>query len=218
MVLLILILSLSKRSTSIIDECLLFVVIAIVPPLKKGNSDCSVGPARIMLISMLGHQDTEIRDRTPANAAISDSQNQRHSNVTLYENSVNVLRMQLDCGQQPRDELVNDSCSLTYHINVWIDLNDDGTLDDFENRVIHRSLVSSQGQRGLYDLEVCVPAIDGTHTKAGRHRMHLSLMPNEDYRRACGSVDYRETREYTVHVIPKATCEGKIYSLILLSE
>ena len=218
MILLLLILFLSKRSTSIIDECVLFVVIAIVPPLIKSNADCSVGPARIMLISMLGHHDTEIHDRTSTNATISDNQNQRHINLTLYENSVNALRMQLDCGQESRNGLLNDSCSLTYHINVWIDLNDDETLDDFENRVIPRSLVSSQGQRGIYDLEVCIPAIDGTHTKAGRHRMHLSLMPSEEYRRACSGVDYRETRQYEVGIIPKATCEGKIYPLISFSE
>ena len=214
----LLILSLSKFSTPIIDECVFFVVIAIVPPLIKSNSDCSVDPARIMFISLPGHEDTEIRDQPLANTAISGNQNQHHTNVTFYESSVNLLRMQLDCGQESRNGLLNDSCSLTYHVNVWIDLNDDGTLDDFENRVMRRSLVSSQGQRGIYYLEVCVPAIDGTHTKAGRHRMHLSLMPSEDYRRACSSVDYRETREYTVNVIPKATCEGKIYLLILFSE
>jgi hypothetical protein len=171
-----------------------------------------------MLVSMPGHEDTEIREQTLSNTVIGDNRNRRQTNVTLYESSVNPLRIQLDCAQQSNNRLLNDSCSLIYHINVWIDLNDDGKFDDSENRVLHRLLVSNQGQRGTYDLEVCIPSIDGTFTKAGQHRLQLSLMPSEDYRRTCSSIDDSETREYTVNIIPKATCEGKMFPLIPLSE
>jgi len=166
-----------------------------------------------MLVIMAGQQGTEIRDETPSNTAIGNYQN-RHITVTLYESSVNVLRIQLDCAQQYRDDSLNYGCSLDYRVNVWIDLNDDGKFDAVENRLLHQSLIHSKKAPGTYDLEICLPLIDGTNTKAGQHRMRLSLMPSKDYRKKCGKTDYTETREYTVNIVPKATCGGKIYTLI----
>ena len=192
------------------EKCLLFIGTAEGPSLLASNPICSIRPARIMLVSMTGHQNTEIRDQAPANAVISDNQNRHLIDVTLYESSVNVLRVQLDCAQQSDNDLLNDSCSLTYHINVWIDLNDDGKFDDLESRAHHPLLISSQGQHGTYHLEICIPPIDDTNTKVGRHRMYLSLVPSDDYRKACSSIDFSEIREYTVNIIRKATCEGKI--------
>jgi hypothetical protein len=167
-----------------------------------------------MLVLMAGQQGTEIRDETPTNGAIGDYQNRNYNTVTLYESTVNILRIQLDCAQQYRDDSLDYGCILAYHIDVWIDLNDDGKFDEVENRVHHRSLIHSQGPRGTYDLEICIPLIDGTNRKAGPHRMHLSLLPSEDYRKKCGNTDYSETREYTVNIVPKAICGGKIYPLI----
>jgi hypothetical protein len=167
-----------------------------------------------MLVQMAGQQGTEIRDETATKAALSIYLNRQYITVTLYESSVNMLRIQLDCAQQYRDDSLDYGCSLAYQIDVLIDLNDDGKFDEVENRVHHRSLAHSQGSRGTYDLEVCIPLIDGTNTKAGSHRMRLGLISSEDYRRKCGGTDYSETREYTVNVVPKTACAGKIYSPI----
>jgi hypothetical protein len=167
-----------------------------------------------MLIEMDGEQGTQIRDKTPTNAANNGYQNRRSITVTLYESTVNVLHIQLDCAQQYRDDSLTYSCILAYHIDVWIDLNDDGKFGEVENRVLHRSLIHSQGLRGTYDLEICIPQIDDINTKTGLHRMRLSLMPNEDYQKKCSKTDYSEKREYTVNIVPKPTCRGKIYLLI----
>lgn len=171
-----------------------------------------------MLVSMTGHHDTEIRDETLSSAAIDDNQNLRHLNVTLYESSVNVLRIELDCAQQSNNGLLDGSCSLNYYVNIWIDLNDDEKFDDSENRVLQRSLVSNLRQPGTYYLEVCIPSIDDINTKVGPHRLRLDIMPNEDYRKTCSHIDGSDTREYIVNIIPKVTCEGKISSLVLLSQ
>lgn len=125
-----------------------------------------------------------------------------------------MLRIQLDCPQQYRDDSLDYGCASAYNIDVWIDLNDDGQFSEVENRVYRRSLINNQGPRGTYGLEICIPLIDGTKIKAGPHRMRLSLVPSKDYRRKCGKIDYSETREYTVNIIPKAICEGKIYPFI----
>jgi hypothetical protein len=167
-----------------------------------------------MSVLIAGQQGTEIRDETRTNAAISDNQNRRYTTVTLHESSVNVLRIKLDCAQQYRDDSLDYGCSLAYNIDVWIDLNDDGKFDAVENRIHHRSLMHSQGPRDTYDLEVSIPFINGIKTKAGPHRMRLNLMPSEDYLKKCGDTDYTETREYTVNIVPKATCGGKLYLLI----
>ncbi|CAM4800677.1 unnamed protein product [Rotaria magnacalcarata] len=184
-----------------------FGVPAVVSPVAPSNSLCSVRPARIIFVNMVGQQGTEIRDETGTNYVISEHQNRHHATVTLYESTVNMLRINLNCAEQSRQDLHDDECNLNYSINVWIDLNDDGIFDEIENRVLHRSLMHSRGPRGAYDLEICTPAIDERYARIGQHRMRLSLMVNDDYRKQCGETDYSETREYMVNIVPKAICE-----------
>ncbi|CAF4799195.1 unnamed protein product, partial [Rotaria sp. Silwood2] len=74
---------------------------------------CSLTPARIMFVQMAGQQSTKIRDETPTDVAISNYEIRHHITVTLYENSVNKMRIQLDCAQNSSDDLLDDSCSLT---------------------------------------------------------------------------------------------------------
>jgi hypothetical protein len=172
---------------------------------------CFVYPARIMLVQMAGEQNTEIRDETPTNVAMNDYQSRRHLTVTLYESTVYMLRIQLDCtDRQYRDDSLENSCNLAHYIELWIDLNDDGTFKEIESRVYQRWVRDGNA----YDLEIGIPPIDGTNTKSGSHRMLLRMTPSSDYLRQCANNDYSETRDYTVNIIHKAPCEGKIYLLI----
>lgn len=177
------------------------------PSVVISSPRCSISPAKITYVLIVGQQGTEIRDETSKN---DDSENLPSTNVTLYESSVNILRIQLDCGQQNDDDY---SCSRVYQIHALIDLNDNGKFDEVENRIHHRSLIHSEKAQGTYDLEISIPLIDGTNTKAGSHRMRLSLMPTEEYRKKCGKTDYSETRQYKVNIIQKPICQGKIIFL-----
>ncbi|CAF3977785.1 unnamed protein product [Adineta steineri] len=177
--------------------------------LLEDGSICFLNPARIILIAMDGEQDTKIRDKTPTNITINGYKIRQNIAITLYENSVNKLTIQLDCSQRTDHILVDDGCSLTYNIDVWIDLNDDGKFDESENRIHHRLLKPSQGRRGAYDLEMSIPQVNGKNIKIGQHRMLLSLLPSEDYRKICNKTDYNETRQYTANIVSKATCEDK---------
>lgn len=112
----------------------------------------------------------------------------------------------MDCGQENDDDY---SCSRVYHINGFIDFNDDGKFDEIENRIHHRSLIHSEKSHGVFDLEMSIPSIDGTHIKIGSHRMRLNLLLNQEFRKICGKNDYTETREYKVNVISKPICNGK---------
>lgn len=180
---------------------------------------CSIRPARIRHVQMVGQGGTEIRDGIRLDSTIGHHQNKADTAITLYESTVNILHIQLGCAEQSYDSVPHDDCSHGYYINVWIDLNDDGIFDDIESRVLHRSLVQSSWVRNTYDLEVCIPAINAMSTHAGKHRMRLSLMVNDQYRTECGNNDYTESREYMINIIPKALCEGKTepFSLTIFS-
>ncbi|CAF4536165.1 unnamed protein product [Rotaria sp. Silwood1] len=157
---------------------------------------------------MVGQQGTKIQDETPMNTVIRDYQNRQPSHVTLHESSINMLCVQLDCDQQNANGLRHSGCNITYRIDVRIDLNDDGKFDESESRAHHRSSSSGRGPQDTYELEIWIPPFDGKNIRTGQHRMRLTLMPNEDYQKICGNMDYIETREYTVNIIPKAPCEA----------
>ena len=120
--------------------------------------------------------------------------------MTLYESTVNVLNIQLNCVQNNDDKY---SCSRTYHIYLWIDLNNNGKFDEMENRIHQRSLIHSEKAKNTYNLEISIPHIDGINNKGGLHRMRLTLMPTEIYRKQCRRSHYSETRQYKVNIIEK---------------
>jgi len=160
---------------------------------------------------MTGEQNTEIHDETPMNDALSVYYNRQHVTITLYEDTTNVLHILVDCARQSRVDSVESDCSLAHHVDVWIDLNDDGQFDNTENRVRHRSLNNNQLFRSVYDFQISIPEIVGTHTKPGPHRMRIKLTPSKDYLLKCDNADYSETREYTVNIIPRIAYAGKSF-------
>ena len=162
---------------------------------------------------MTGERGTQIRDDMPTNALINDSQNQHHMAVTLYESTVYLLRIRLDCSWQLNSDLFDNGCNLAQDVNVWIDLNDDGEFDESEIRAPHRWPVTSYMADGIYDLQISIPEIDDKYIKTGRHRMRLVVMPSENYRRICGHADYNETREYTINIVPRMKYPGKYSSV-----
>lgn len=167
----------------------------VVTPIPQ----CAIRPVKINLVHIHGQEGTEIRDEV--------SNNRPSSVVTYYENSVNSLRIQLDCGERTNDEF---SCSRVYYVEVSIDLNNDGLFDEVENRVHPRSLIHSETTQGTFQFEVSIPSIDGTKTKAGSHRMRLRVYPGKEFRKNCGTHDYSETRDYKVNIISKPTYVASI--------
>jgi hypothetical protein len=159
---------------------------------------------------MAGEQGTHIRDNIPTNTLISDNQNRHHLAVSLYENTIYRLRIQLDCRQHSNEGFTEKSCNLAQDVNVWIDFNNDGHFDESESRVPHRWPLYSSIPLGIYDFEIQIPNIDGQNTKSGSHRMRVLVKPSEDYRRKCGLTDSSETREYTVNILSSENHRGNI--------
>jgi hypothetical protein len=166
---------------------------------------------------MAGEKGTHIRDDIPTNTALSENQNRHHLAVTLNENTVYRLRIQLDCRSYSSKGPSESNCNLAQDVNVWIDLNNDGQFDQTETRVPHRWPLYSSMPLGIYDFEISIPVINEYNMRSGEHRMRIVVTPSEEYRRKCGHTDYSETREYTVNIVPKATTYGG-NMLLLITE
>ncbi len=192
----------------------MFPAAAIVESARTRNFICSPGVGKIVLVLIGGEHKTRIVDETPTNAAISDYQNRHHLAVTWFGDTMYLLRIQFDCPRKFGSDSFETDCKLAHHADVWIDLNNDGKFDESENRVYRRPSIYMETEENTYDLEILIPLIDGTITKAGPHRMRVRLMRSEAYQKQCGDTDDSEIREYTVNIVRKKRCEGKNYPLI----
>jgi len=169
--------------------------------------------AKIVLVLMAGERGTQIRDDLPTSTSLSDYQNRHHMAVTLHEHTVYLLRIQLDCSWQLNTELFENGCNLAQDVNVWIDLNDDGRFDQSEIGAPYHWPVTSYLAKGIYDLQIYIPVLDGTYKRTGVHTMRLVILPNDNYLRTCGRTDYNETRDYSVNIVPRARYLGKYTSV-----
>jgi hypothetical protein len=170
---------------------------------------CALPNGKIVLVIMAGEQGTHIRDDILTNT-LSENQNRHHLAVTLNENTVYRLRIQLKCYQHSSRDAFEHDCNLAQDVNVWIDLNNDGRFDEAEIRVPHRWPLHSSISLGIYDFEIHIPVIDRQIIKSGSHRMRVVVKSSEEYRRKCGATDHSETREYTINIISRATHGGNM--------
>jgi len=154
---------------------------------------------KIAFVHIAGEQDSFIRDETQTD----DDETPKQQSVTFYEDTVYRLHVQVDCNGQWARGGNEYSCDLSQNVNLWIDFNDRG-FSDVANQVTLRSWPDSSTQGGAYDLELRIPVIDGREVISGPHRMRISLVPTERYRRECGSIDLNEVREYTANIVPRA--------------
>ncbi|CAF5155373.1 unnamed protein product, partial [Rotaria sp. Silwood1] len=93
--------------------------------------------------------------------------------VTLYENTIYRMRIQLDCDDRSAKGTFKVNCNLAYDVNVLIDLNNDGIFDESESRVPHRWPLRTTMKLGIYDLEIPIPSIDEQAMRAGSHIMRV---------------------------------------------
>ena len=157
---------------------------------------------------MAGEHRTQIRD-DQSSRAVMHGTNQNHLHIILYESTVYLLRIQVECSADRTVDSQRRWCNLPYEINAWIDLNDDGIFSESENAAPYRWPLNSYIPQGIVDLQIVVPAIDQRNTKVGKHRMRLIIMLNEEYREKCGKNHYSETRDYTVTIVPRWKKSGK---------
>ncbi len=193
-------------------ELILAATDVVVPyPYESLNKIvCSAQVSKILLVVMAGEHRTQIRDDPSTRAMVSgNTPNQQHQTIILYENTVYLLRIQLDCSREWNSGANEYNCYLLYDVNVWIDLNDDGTFDSSENASPFRWPINSYTPKGVYDLQIYIPIIDERKTRSGPHRMQLVVTMTEQYRGKCANIDYRESRDYTVSIVSNTRKPGK---------
>ena len=162
---------------------------------------------------MTGELGTHIRDDTPLNTLVSPNQNRHHLAVTLYENTVYRIRIQLDCDRPTSKGIYDTNCNLAREVNAWIDVNNDERFDETEGRFLNRGPLRTSVGLGLYDFEISIPAIDGRILRSGTHRVRISVSPNKEYQDKCGQNGNTELREYTFNIIARPYIGNKQFSL-----
>lgn len=180
-----------------------------VPYVPLNDNVCSQANSKIVLVIMTGELGTHIRDDTPMNTLVGPNQNRHHLAVTLYENTIYRIRIQVDCDRPTSKGTYNTGCNLAKEVFSWIDLNNDERFDETETRFPNRWPLHTSVGLGLYDFEIQIPAIDGRIIKSGTHRVRIAVTSPKDYQDKCGRGDNRETREYTFNIIPRTTYGGK---------
>lgn len=160
---------------------------------------------------MGGELNTQIRDERLTNALSNEYEKQQQHTITLFGDAVYLLRVQFDCPRQQGSNLFETDCTPAHHVDVWIDLNNDGKFDASENRVYRRSRLDDETPEYTYDLQLLIPPIDAINTNAGTHKMRIKLIRSEPYQKKCGKNEHSETREYTVNIIQRKKCPSNIY-------
>lgn len=158
---------------------------------------------------MAGEYRTQIRDDPSTKAVMNrDNRYERHLTIVLYEDTVYLLRIQLECNRLRGRDYYRTNCTLPYDIYASIDLNNDGNFADSENASPYRWPIASYIPEGIYDLQLYVPVIDGREIRSGPHRMRLAVSLDEQYRQKCGNNYFTETREYNVTIVRYNTRPG----------
>lgn len=186
----------------------------IAASIKTRDFVCSSNAGKISLVLIGGELGTQVRDEASSKAAVYDNQNENYLSVTLFAYSLYQVRIYLDCSQEYGSHALDTNCKRAHHVNVWIDLNDDGVFDASENQIYHQSPINAETPGDIYNLQIFTPMFDDTKIKAGIHRMRISVTRSEAYQKQCGSTNYVETREYMANIIRRKVCRGKILILI----
>jgi len=185
-----------------------------VPYIPLKDNVCSQTNAKIVLVIMTGELGTHIRDDTPMNTFLGTNQNRHHLGVTLYDNTIYRIRIQLDCDRSSSRASYDTNCNLAQDVNVWIDLNNDQTFDQTEISVSPRWPLRNSMGLGIYDYELVIPPIDGQNLRTGAHRVRIVLTPSEEYQDKCGRTDKKEVREYTFNIIPRTETRTITYEAV----
>lgn len=171
--------------------------------LPLSDNVCSQSPSKVVLVIMTGELGTHIRDDTPMNTLVGPNQNRHHLAVTLYDNTIYRIRIQLDCDRPTSKGTYDTNCNLAKEVTAWVDLNNNEQFEDNEISFPNRWPLRTSVGLGLYDFEIAIPSIDGRVLRSGTHRVRISVSASKEYQDKCGRTGNTETREYTFNIIER---------------
>jgi len=163
-------------------------------------------------VKLFGEQRTEINDEVRTCNSVNNYNDRSNLVVTLFDNMVYTLRIELYCVQQYGYEnlyrkdpsFLATSCNNIYYVDVWIDFNNDGIFDESKEQILSRNRYEDSRRATEYDLSIAIPKIDGRNYLDGQHRMRIVLTSDKKNRKPCQNTGYGEARDYTVQIIPKS--------------
>jgi len=170
-----------------------------------------VGSGAIFSLELSGEQNTMIHDGMTRCNSMNNYEDRSDLVVKLFASTIYTLRIQLYCvessgygnsyGQDPY--LVETNCNVAHYIDVWIDLNNDGSFDGSGERFLQNEQRYGGSINSNYDLNIAIPEIDGGYYLDGPHRMRIVLTRDENNRKPCYNAGYGEARDYTIDIIRK---------------
>lgn len=127
--------------------------------------------------------------------------------VTLFDNMIYNLRIELDCVQaddyanlyNQDSQLADTRCNYAQYLGVWIDFNNDGVFDE-NQEMIPNSQYEQEERRTEYNLRISIPQTDGRDYLTGQHRMRIILSADQTMPKSCYNTGYGEARDYTVQI------------------
>jgi hypothetical protein len=163
------------------------------------------------LVNLFGEQGTQIRDEVKQCNAVNNYNDRSNLVATLFDNTAYTLRIELYCVQQwgydnPYNQdssLIETSCNHAQYLGVWIDLNNDGTFDENNERILPSNWYEDGQRTNQYDLSITIPKIDRRNYASEQHRMRIVLTQDERNRKPCYGTGYGEARDYTIQIISK---------------
>ena len=179
---------------------------------SAGNLACSASHNAISSVKLYGEQTTEIDDTTKQ-CSVSDNYNdRRHLAVTLFDDTTYTLQIELYCAQQWGSEnsdeldssLSDTTCNHKNYLDVWIDYNNDGVFDEYNERITTSDQHDDEDyHKTRYDISINVPQINGRSSVDGSHQMRIILRQDEQDRTPCYNSGFGEARDYIVHIRSK---------------
>jgi len=172
---------------------------------------CSEGNSAISLVKLFGEQGTQIQDEIKLCSSTNNYNDRSNLVVTLFDNTIYTLRIELYCVQPRGYEnsynqdsfLTETSCNHAQFLGVWIDFNNDGIFDENRGEMLPTNEYEDGQRTNVYDIRIAIPNIGGRSYLNEQHRMRIVLTQDEINRKPCYNTGYGEARDYTVQIIPK---------------
>lgn len=162
-------------------------------------------------MKLYGEQNTGLDDTTKQCSATNNYNDRRDLAVTLFDNTAYTLQIELFCAQQwgsgnsydSGSSFFDATCNHKSYVDVWIDFNNDGVFDEYNERLSTTDRYDDDEYKTRYDISINIPQIDGRTNVDGQHQMRVILTQDGQNRKPCYNSGYGEARDYTVHIRSK---------------
>ncbi len=163
-----------------------------------------MGNSAIFSVKLSGEENTMINDEITRCSSINNYEDRSQLVVKLFDNTINILQIQLHCVKPWNFEnLDQTNCNVDHYVGVWIDLNDDGNFDEIKERFFDNDQINRGFNKRFYDFNIFISEIERENYIDGPHRMRIILTREKDNLKPCFNAGYGEARDYTIHITRK---------------